>query len=163
MDAQHLTKQVYEQWLVAKEQHRLRCQAAGKTDIADKLAACTLFKGDESVYELAKLLTSPQGLEFCLATNFPNIATLRLFKPFHPEKYGIYIDAGEITLTNPTSVLIAGRTFATIHCDTTAMHSITAMHGAAATVLASAWAVVSTNVGAASNITKRVSDNAIIL
>lgn len=163
MDAQQITKQLHAQWLIAKEQLRLRCQAAGKTEVAQKIAACTLFKGTESVSELARLLSSPQGLEFTLATNFPNLATLRLFKPFHPERHGVYIDAGNIMLNNPGNVILVGRTVATINCDSPELHTVTAMHGAAATVLASGWAVVSCNAGSASNLTKRTSGNAIIL
>lgn len=32
------------------------------------------------------------------AYNFPNIATFRRFKKYHPERYGVYIDSGEISL-----------------------------------------------------------------
>lgn len=131
--------------------------------VAEKLAACNIFKGTEDIAGIARLFTSPQGVEFCLAANFPNLATLRLFKRFNPERYGIYIDAGDITLKNPKTAVLIGRTTATVKCDTCENHTVTTMHGATATVLASGWAVVRTEAGASTSIIRRTTDNAIIL
>ena len=112
---------------------------------------------------IARLFTSPQGVEFCLAANFPNLATFRLFKRFNPEQYSFYIDAGNITLKNPKTAVLIGKTTATIKCDTCENHTVITMHGASATVLASGWAVVRTEAGVSTNIIRRTSDNAIIL
>lgn len=131
--------------------------------VAEKLAACNIFKGTEDIAGIARLFTSPQGVEFCLAANFPNLATLRLFKRFNPERYGIYIDAGSITLNNPKTAVLIGRTTATVKCDTCENHTVITMHGATATVLASGWAVVRTEAGASTSIIRRATDNAIIL
>ena len=131
--------------------------------VAEKLAACNIFKGTEDIAGIARLFTSPQGVEFCLAANFPNLATLRLFKRFNPERYGIYIDAGDITLKNPKTAVLIGRTTATVKCDTCENHTVITMHGATATVLASGWAVVRTEAGAYTSIIRRTTDNAIIL
>lgn len=163
MEAKEIIERIHRQWLIAKEQLRQRCEASHKTDVAQKLAVCDLFKGTEDIAELARLFTSPQGVEFCLAANFPNLNTLRLFKRFNPEKYGIYIDAGNITLKNPKTAVLIGRTTATIECDTCAKHTIITMHGASATVLASGWAVVHTEAGISTNIVRRTTDHAIIL
>ncbi len=132
-------------------------------EVARKLAACNLFKGDEDIATLARLLTSPQGIEFCLSANFPNLATFRLFKPFDPERFNIYIDAGDITLQNPEKAVLIGRTTATIRCDKCQGSTIVTMHGAAATVLASGWAVVRVETGATTRVIRKTSDNAIIL
>lgn len=133
------------------------------SDVAAKLAACNIFKGTEDIAEIASLFVSPQGVEFCLAANFPNLATLRLFKRFNPERYGFYIDAGNISLKNPKTAVLIGKTTATIECDTCASHMIVTMHGATATVLASGWSVVRTEAGISTNIIRRTSDHAIIL
>lgn len=163
MEAKEIIGQIHRQWLIAKELRRQRCEAANMGEVAEKLAACELFKGTEDIAGIARLFTSPQGVEFCLAENFPNLATLRLLKPYNVERYGFLIDAGNITLKNPKTVVLIGKTTATIKCDTCENHTVIAMHGAAATVLASGWAVVRTETGTSSNITKRTTDNAIIL
>lgn len=156
-------KNIHSQWLIAKEQLRQRCEQVHNTDMAYKLAICEMFKGTESLSEIARLFTSPQGLEFCLSANFPNLATLRLFKRSNPQRFGVYIDAGEITLHNPKQAILIGRTTATIKCDTCERHEVVTMYGATASVLASGWAVVSTKAGRGTTITRRAADHAIIL
>lgn len=131
--------------------------------VAEKLAGCTLFKGTENVAELTRLFTSPQGREFCLAANFPNLDAFRQFKSFGPERYGFYIDAGDITLTDPETAVLIGNTTATIRCDKCQRNTIVAMHGAKATVLASGWAVVHAESGPAATVTCESTENAIIL
>lgn len=163
MDTKETIQRIHSQWLIAKEQRRQRCQASNKTEVANRLAACRLFSGKETLPEVARLFKSPQGIEFCLAANFPTLATLRMFKSSCPEQFGIYIDAGNITLTDPGTVILIGRTSATVHCNQCQNNTIVTMHGAAATVLASGWAVVRTEAGAGTNIVRRSSDNAIIL
>lgn len=79
---------------------------------ARQLGCCDLFKGTEDFEALVRLFRSPQGVEFCMNNHFPNTATFRLFKPLRPEQYGIYIDAGNITLTNPDKAILIGRTTA---------------------------------------------------
>ena len=88
MKTQELIEQIHRQWLIAKEQRRQRCAASHKTEAARKLAVCDMFKGTEDIAGIARLYTSPQGVEFCLAANFPSLATFRLFKPYKPEQYG---------------------------------------------------------------------------
>lgn len=163
MEVKELIRQIHRQWLIAKEDRAQKCQAAGLTDVARKLTECSLFKGTEDIAGMAKLLTSTQGLEFCLAANFPTLQSFRLFKPYKLEQYGIYIDAGTITLKNPKIAILLGKTVATVECDTCERHSVVTMHGASATVLASGWAVVFTNSGVSTNIVRRTADHAIIL
>lgn len=163
MEAKEIIEQIHRQWLVAKEQRRQRCEVTGMSNVAEKLAACDMFKGTEDIAGLTRLFATPQGLEFCLAANFPNLATFRLFKRFDPAKYGFYIDAGNITLKNPKTAVLLGRTIATVVCDTCANHTVVTMHGATATVIASGWAVVRIEAGVSTSIIRRVSDHAIIL
>lgn len=163
MEYTELLRNLHTQWRAAKELRRIHCERCNRADVAQRLADCELFKGSESIEELAKVFTSPQGIEFCLATGFPNIATFRLFKGYRLERLGIYIDAGQITLHNPASAVLIGRTNATIYCDECRRHEVVVMQGATATVIASKWAVVRAQNGAGSNIVRRTSDNAVIL
>lgn len=131
---------------------------------ATLLGACGLFTGQEKTLEqLVELFTSPQGQEFCIENRFPNIATVRLFKEYGVERFGIYIDAGVISLKNPKRAVLIGRTSATINIDTLARHEITFMHGARGTVNASKWAVARVKVAQGCNVIKNVFNNAIIL
>lgn len=131
---------------------------------AKLLGACTRFTGKEQTLEdIISLFTSPQGLEFCIKNHFPNIATLRLFKQYGVEKYGIYIDAGVITLKNPEKAVLIGKTSATVNCDTCERHEVVFMHGAKGTVNASKWSVVHVATGAGCNVIKNLFNNAIIL
>ncbi len=163
MELTEIINNIHRQWLVAKAQRRQRCEASNFGEVAHKLAVCDMFKGSENLAEITRLFTTAQGLEFCLSANFPNVATFRLFKPYNPEQYGFYIDAGQITLRNPKTAVLIGRTYATVLCDTCERHEIVTMHGATATVLADKWAVVHTLSGVGSNIIRRTKGNAIIL
>lgn len=130
---------------------------------AQMLGCCDKFKGTEDLQGIINLFTSVQGIEFCMKHHFPNIATLRLFKPHHVEKYGIYIDAGAITLTNPKQVILIGRTTATINCSTLERHEIVLLHGARACVNASKWAVAFIKAEQGCSYIKNTSENALIL
>lgn len=130
---------------------------------AKQMNACDLFKGDEDLQGLIRLFVSPQGIEFCMKNHFPNTATFRLFKPYGVEKYGIYIDAGNITLDNPRRAVLVGRTSATVNCDTNDRHEVIILNGAKALVNASRWAVVFTKAEGGCSCIKNTSDNAIIL
>lgn len=131
---------------------------------AKLLDACPRFTGKERTLEdIIALFTSPQGLEFCIKNHFPNIATLRLFKQYGVEKYGIYIDAGVVTLRNPKKAVLIGKTSATVNCDTCERHDITFMHCAKGTVNASKWSVVHVAMGNGCSVNKNVFNNAIIL
>ena len=163
MDYNELLRSIHAQWRAAKELRRARCEQCNRADVAQRLAVCELFKGTEDIKQLAEVFTSPQGLEFCLASGFPNIATFRLLKAFKPERFGVYIDAGQITLRNPQVAILIGRTNATIYCDMCQRHEVATMHGATATILASKWAVAHAQSGAGSNIVRRTTENAVIL
>lgn len=128
------------------------------------LNACDLFTGNErTLDDIVRLFSSVQGLEFCIKNHFPNVATFRQFKKYKVERFGIYIDAGTITLNNPKKAILIGRTSATINCDVLARHEVYLLHGAKAVVNASKWAVVATTVEQGCNIIRNTSDNAIVL
>lgn len=128
------------------------------------LGSCHRFKGTEKTLEdIVALFCSPQGMEFCINNRFPNMATFRLFKPFEPEKKGVYIDSGVLTLRNPKRVVLVGRTSATITCDTLERHEVFLLHGAKAIINASGWAVVSVSGSKGSQVIRNISGNAVIL
>ena len=130
---------------------------------ATQIGGCDKFKGSEDLQAIIQLFKSPQGLEFCIKNHFPRISTMRLFKPYKVERYGIYIDAGEITLSNPGTVVLIGNTHAIINCSTSkARNEIVLMHGATALINASGWSVSFVKVERGSYI-KNIKDNAIIL
>ena len=159
-----IIRQIYAQWVIAKEQARQECESRSLHNVAEKYRRCNMFKGTErSIEELAAVFTSRQGLEFCIRYHFPNIATFRLFKGQGVEKYGIYIDAGVITLKNPALAILIGRTSATINCDECKQHEIVLLHGARAVVNASKWAVASVTASVGCSVIKNTSENAIIL
>lgn len=163
METKELIRNIHRQWLAAKTERAARCAGCGMEGTARLLEECKMFSGSESAEELMRLFISPQGLEFCLAAGFPSLATIRLFKPLNPERLGIYIDAGQITLDDPGRAVLIGRTNATVRCSTLARHEVTAMHGATAAVIASGWAVVHTQSGVGSSVVRRASGNAVIL
>lgn len=128
------------------------------------IGQCGAMTGTEDFAAICRLFKSAIGVEYCIEHHFPNMATLRMFKPYNPEQYGIYIDAGVITLKNPRQVLLCGRTSATINCDSLEhRHEVILMHGAKAVVNASKWAVCSVTVEQGCSVIKNTSDNAIIL
>ena len=147
-DIQGLVRKVHAQW----------CAATG-----DAGGVCDTFKGTEDMESLVRLLTSPRGAGFCIRHRFPNLAVFRLFKPFSPERYGVYIDAGEITLRNPKKAVLVGRTSAVVECDTPERHGIWLMPGAKAVVNASGWAVVKLEASAGCQAIRNVTGNAAIL
>lgn len=131
---------------------------------AKLLDVCDKFTGLETTLDdIVDLFLSPQGIEFCIKNHFPNMSTFRLFKQYDIEKYGIYIDAGTITLKNPNRAVLIGRTIATVLYDKLELHQIVLLHGAKAIVNATKWAVVNTNVESGCIIIKNTADHAIIL
>lgn len=152
-DLEGIVRKLHAQWRAVTGQVGQECD--------DR--ACKMFKGTENVEELAELLTSPQGEEFCLTHRFPNLATFRLFKPFSPERWGVYIDAGEITLIEPENVVLVGKTRAVLDCRTLTRHKVMLMHGATAVVNAAGWAVVAIKATTGCQVIRNVKDYAVIL
>lgn len=132
---------------------------------AKLMNACDKFTGNETTLEeIAELFKSPQGIEFCLTHYFPSTSTLRMFKQYDTAKYGIYIDAGNITLNNPRKVILIGHTTATINCNgCNTRHEIIAMRGAKVVVNARDWAVVFCQGDSGCSWIKNTNSNAIIM
>lgn len=132
--------------------------------MAMKLASCNMFRGTETLEQLAELFLSPQGIEFCIASKFPTLPVFRQLKPFNVERFGVYIDAGDITLKNPHRVVLIGRTAAKIvYTENKPLHKLTLLRGASAAITASGWAVVGVTQEYGSKLIKHTTENGIIL
>lgn len=153
------------QWLEAKAKAARLQEGKGNFDLAGKLNACQMFKGDESIEELVELMFSYQGIEFLthLGGGFPDLAVFRKFKRFSPEKLGVYIDAGQITLKNPEKAFLVGNTVAVLQYDELKAKRLVMMHGAKATVEASGWAVVRIDTDGTCNVDVKKADHAKVL
>lgn len=137
-----LIKQTQEAWRAAKSAAQRRCVEQGDSEMAEKLSACRMFSGNENLEEMISLMFSPRGAEFLTTYGFPSIDVFRQYKPFNPERFGVYIDCGEITLTEPRRAFLVGNTTAVLNYRKTASNRVVLMHGAKATVIGDGFSVV---------------------
>ncbi len=137
-----LVKTIQKKWLSAKQKAVKLCESQGKLTLAKKIAECEMFRGNESLEELINLMFSPQGIEFLTTFNFPDVATFRKFKKYHPEQYGVYIDKGEISLVEPRRAFLIGDTIAEILFEETAGNRVNLMCGARATITARGYSLI---------------------
>ena len=94
---------------------------------------------------------------------FPEYGDFQALQAHGVEKYGIYIDAGTLTLKDPSRAILIGRTSATVFCSKTERHEIILLHGAKAIVNANKWAVARVQSEQGCSVIKYTSDNAIII
>lgn len=160
---EELIRNIQQEWQKAKDAAQERCVANGDLYLAQKLADCKMFKGTEDLKELIMLMFTPQGIEFLTKYNFPDIGTFRKFKKYHPEMYGVYIDYGEISLSEARNVFLVGNSSATLKYREVARNRAYLMHGASATVIASGYSIVKIEKDDASQVSYTVQDHAKIL
>jgi hypothetical protein len=160
---EELIKSIHADWLKAKARAQRRCERAGMTDVAKKIADCNVFTGCETLPELVDLMFSPQGVEFMTAFGFPNIRTFRRFIPYHPEQYGVFIDAQNITCDGVERVYLIGNTSARIKCAETRKYAVVLMHGARAVVDAAGYSVVRIERDASSTAKVNKTNHAIVI
>ncbi|MEG1289746.1 MAG: hypothetical protein RSE25_05900 [Bacteroidales bacterium] len=137
-----LIKQIYAEWKSVKERAQKDCENRSLFNMAEKYRECNMLKGTEDIEQIVRLFFSLQGVEFCQKYNFPNIQTLRKFKPYDVERFGVFIDAGRISLNNVRKVILIGDTDAAITCGNNWRYEVIMMHGAKAEITALGWAVV---------------------
>lgn len=157
-----LIKKIQKEWQKAKDEAQMMCASIGNKELAQKLADCTMFKGTEDLEQLIRLMFTPQGIEFLTKYNFPDLATFRKFKKYHPERYGVYIDCGEISLSEARRVFLVGNSSATLNYRETAGNRVYLMHGARASIVASGYAVIKIEHDAKSNVSYITKDKAIV-
>lgn len=160
---EELVKRIQREWKAAKDAAQAQCVDNGDREMASKLKACEMFKGDETLEELIGLMFSPRGVEFMTTYNFPDLATFRRFKKYHPERFGVYIDSGKISLSEARKVFLIGDTTAELKYRQTAGNRAFLMCGAKASVIVSGYAVVKIEKDKDSEVSCIVQDNAKIL
>ncbi len=127
------------------------------------LGACSAFSEAKTVKEIVDELFTPQGIEFCLKLRFPTLDVFRQFDKEEVKQYGVYIDCGEIELTDPQRAFLVGNTKAIIKCAKTQNNSIYLMHGASVSVIASGFAIVRVEGDKKSHISYIQNDHAKVL
>lgn len=131
--------------------------------MARKLKECEMFKGSENLEELINLMFTSKGIEFLTKFNFPSLSTFRKFKKYHPERFGVYIDCGKISLTEARRAFLVGNTIATANYCETAGNRLYLMHGATASVIVSGYSVLKVEKDASSNVNCTINDRAKVL
>lgn len=159
---EHLIKSVHADWLKVKSRAQQRCERAGHHEMAAKLAMCDMFTGSETLPELIDKMFTPQGIEFMTSFGFPDMRTFRRFIPYHPERYGVFINAREIALTDAKRVYVIGNTFARLNYAKTQGNTVVLMHGARADINAAGYAVVKVERDDKSHAAITVHEHAII-
>lgn len=137
-----LIRQTQRAWAEAKKNAERLSVEQNDLDMAAKLSACQMFTGEETIEEMVALMFSARGEEFLTKYGFPSIDIFRQYKPFNPERLGVYIDCGEISLTEPRRAFLVGNTTAVLNFQETASSRVVLMHGARATVVADGFSVV---------------------
>ena len=156
-------KDAQKKWKVAKDAAQAKYEKSYQYEMARKLEACKMFTGEESMEEMINLMFSPQGAEFLTANNFPDIATFRRFKKYHPEQFGVYIDAGEISLSEARKVFLVGNTTARLKYAQTQGNRLILMCGATALIEASGYCVLKIEKDDKSNVEVNVSGHAKVM
>ena len=156
-------KDAQKKWKVAKDAAQAKYEKSYQYEMARKLEACKMFTGEESMEEMINLMFSPQGAEFLTENNFPDIATFRKFKKYHPEQFGVYIDAGEISLSEAKNVFLVGNTAARLKYAQTQGNRLILMCGATARIEASGYCVLKIEKDDKSNVEVNVSGHAKVM
>lgn len=112
--------------------------------IADavKYGACQKSSSVTDWKSLVWLFFSPQGIEFCSEHNYPSIDQFRAMSDYI-NRYGVYVDAGHISLANPVKAGIIGGTDAVLtFANPDVVHNVIVMHGASVRIIANQYAVI---------------------
>lgn len=160
---ERLIKNIRKKWLEAKKEAARRCAAQGNLRLAQRILDCDLFTGNESFEDLIDLIFSPQGIEFLTTFNFPDLATFRKFKKYRPERYGVYIDSGEISLSESRRAFLIGNTTAKIIYRQTAGNRLNLMCGATADVVAEGYSLIRIEKDSSSSVSVDADPHAKIL
>lgn len=112
---------------------------------AKEKGACALINGAHTPQEFAGLYFTPQGREFCIKHNFPNVGLWRELKTLHLREYGIYCDAGHLKSAGGKMYGLVGKTTAELKfaSNNNGKASLVILqHGAKAIITAGKHAVV---------------------
>lgn len=124
---------------------------------------CSLFKGTETFREMMNLFLTPQGIEFCIANDFPSRGRLRAIKEAGVSEMGIWIDEGVKRAENARIAVLIGNTEGDLYYDTLDYPCrVVLMKGAKCTVHASGYAVVSVTAQDGCEVVRDVKDKAVV-
>ncbi len=113
-----------------------------------KLGACRKVSRVSDFEELAELFLSPQGIEFCIENNYPNVDYFRSVKE-QAKPFDIYVD--ETVELDRSVVLVNSK--AKLHLSGCKLYHVVLMHNSKAEIYADKYAVVKID-GEGANVTK---------
>ena len=134
------------------------------TGKAKALGACDKADNVKNYKELVDRLFLKQGLSWCVKNRFPRLLHFNMLKPYLIDERRVYVDKGEIDLSNIKEVCIVGNTHANITYDGgKCIHRVICFYGASASIKAQNKAVVRVYKVDAGNITIDKDSSSIIL
>ncbi len=132
--------------IFSEQESRLKYKAMKDKELSQNVSqhiksmgACGRFKGG-SIERLVEQLFSPYGIEWVIKYGYPDAKTFAKFGDL--SQYGIYINAGDITLSECERICLIGKTRATLTFEETKGYKVILLHGADATINASGFSVV---------------------
>lgn len=105
----------------------------------ENMGACERFKGG-SIENLVEQLFSPYGIEWVIKYGYPDAKTFAKFGDL--SQYGIYINAGDIKLSECERVCLIGKTRASLSYQETKRYKLFLLHGSEAHIEASGFSVI---------------------
>ena len=155
---------LYRHWLAAKQSAEQKARKGGDYDLAERLASCDVFTGQEvSVIEVLDKLLSIQGREFLLLSGFPSLEVFRKYKELIPDGYPVFVDVGEVELSDAPNLILVGDTTARLSYRHAQAYQLTAVHGAKAEATVRGSALLRPRHDSGSLITTECHDDAILL
>ena len=131
---------------------------------AKSLGACDKADNIKDYRDLVDRMFLNVGAHFCIKHNFPSRAYFDFVKPFVITDERVYIDAGNIELTDATDVCLVGNTNATLtYNGGRCIHKVLCYYGAKATIKAYNKSVVRVFRVDAGEVAKEKDDSSIIL
>lgn len=104
--------------------------------------ACKSFVGG-SLETLISELFSPQGIEFIMRKGYPGLDEFREIQKMQDlSPFGIYVDSGNIELSEHRKVFLVGNTRAMLQYRDLARNKVCLIHGAIANIKASGYCVL---------------------
>lgn len=156
-------EEVQKKWKLAKEKAMTDCENRHDYEMARKLRECQMLMTVPDLDGLIQMVFSSRGVEALITYHFLDISQFRKFKKYGVEKYGVYIDCGEIALRDEKNVFLVGDTTARLKYAQTQGNRLILMCGATAHIEASGYSVLKIEYDEFSKVEVNVSDHARIM
>jgi len=105
-----------------------------------RIEHCEKITGKETIEQLATLMFTPQGREFCIENNFPAMEDLLKIKGERTKELGVIIDSN-LEFENRENIAIFGGTVK-LRYNEIKRCRVLAMHGANVHIIAENYAIV---------------------